>query len=418
MSKCRGTSNQGVDRKGTCAQAPPPSGHGSSPAGGGTPCAWFANMIPNCLAYAKQAKEQGRPVVGIMCEYTPRELIMAAGAVPVCLCGGSASTIPAAEEDLPANLCPLIKSTYGHLKRKSNPFLEMADLIVAETTCDGKKKMYEIMGETKAMHVLELPQKPEDSDAFEHWCRELEKLKARLEKEFRVTITDCGLRQAVASMNRERALRRKLAEFMTSDAPPLTGRQLLDFKSSISGLPADFEQYEKAIGLLGAKRPCPTQAERVRVLMTGVPMVHGAEHVLQIVEDSGGLVVCLESCVGLKPILEDIDENAGDLMRATAGKYFRLSCSVMTSNDRRLDVLRSLVEQYRPQCVIELIWQACLTYDVETYRVKRLVEQELGLPYLRIETDYSRSNAAQIAVRVQALLETVRGAACSQGRRS
>ena len=61
----------------------------------------FDNMIPNCLNYANEAKAAGRPVVGIMCEYTPRELIMAAGGVPVCLCGGSADTIPAAETELP-----------------------------------------------------------------------------------------------------------------------------------------------------------------------------------------------------------------------------------------------------------------------------------------------------------------------------
>ena len=94
----------------------------------------FKQMIPNCLAYARAAKESGRPVVGIMCEYTPRELIMAAGAVPVCLCGGSVKTVTAAERDLPANLCPLIKSTYGYHVLGTNPFMEMADLIVADTT--------------------------------------------------------------------------------------------------------------------------------------------------------------------------------------------------------------------------------------------------------------------------------------------
>ena len=101
-----------------------------------------SQMIPNCLKYAQEAKAKGKHIVGITCEYTPRELIMAADGVPVCLCGGSAETIAPAEEHLPANLCPLIKSTYGYSVTKSNPFLEMADLIVAETTCDGKKKMY------------------------------------------------------------------------------------------------------------------------------------------------------------------------------------------------------------------------------------------------------------------------------------
>jgi hypothetical protein len=48
-------------------------------------------------------------------------------------------------------------------------------------------------------------------------------------------------------MNRERRLRRRLAALMKADEPPLTGRELLDMKSIISAIPADLEQYEKAL---------------------------------------------------------------------------------------------------------------------------------------------------------------------------
>jgi len=366
-------------------------------------------MIKNCLEYARAAQADGRRIVGIMCEYTPRELIMAAGGVPVCLCGGSAKTIPEAEEVLPANLCPLIKSTYGYHAQKSNPFLEMADLLVAETTCDGKKKMYELMAESHPMYILELPQKEKDGDALEYWVGELRKFKQELEARFRVEITDDAIREAIGTMNRERSLRRELAALMKADAPPLTGRQLLDLKSNISGIPADFEQYEKAIELFQDGSGDPEISSRVRVLLTGVPLVHGAERVLDIIEDHGGLVVCMENCTGLKPILEDVDGAADDPIRALAEKYYRLHCSVMTRNDRRIECLRKLAAEYRPQCIVELIWQACLTYAVESYRVKQLAEQELGIPYLRIETDYSPSDSARIAVRVEALFETARG---------
>ena len=396
------------------------------------PLTWFDNMIPNCLAYASDAKAKGKHIVGIVCEYTPRELIMAAEAVPVCLCGGSVEMIGPAEEHLPANLCPLIKSTYGYHVQRANPFLEMADLIVAETTCDGKKKMYELMAQTRAMHVLELPQKPNDSDAMAHWIRELRKLKARLEEAFHVTITDEKIRQAIQTVNRERALRRRLAGLMKADHPPLTGLELLRFKSNISGLCADFAQYERALQLYGAEKApgsllrrasvparlqtsCedarPTKS-KVRVLMTGVPVVHGAERVVDIIESQGGLVVCMDNCTGLKPILEDVEETAADPIVALAEKYFRLPCSVMTKNSRRLDVLRDLAREYCAQCVIDLIWQACLTYDVESYFVKKLTEQDLGLPYLRIGTDYSPGDTARIALRVEALYETVRQRAC------
>jgi benzoyl-CoA reductase/2-hydroxyglutaryl-CoA dehydratase subunit BcrC/BadD/HgdB len=384
------------------------------------PLTWFDDMIGHCIDYATEAKRQGKPVVGITCEFAPRELIMAAGGVPVCLCGGSAKTIPAAEEHLPTNLCPLIKSTYGYHITNTNPFIEMADLIVAETTCDGKKKMFELMAETKPVYIMELPQKQDDADALEYWTRELRKLKTDLENRFRVEITPEKLRNAISVMNRERALRRALAELMKSDSPPITGRQLLEMKSSISGIPADHAQYEAAAeqfgrasgteSALGLKSQSADgqDVSPVRVLLTGVPIVYGAERVVDLIEDNGGLIVCMENCTGLKPILEDVDIEADDPIRALAAKYYNIHCAVMTRNDRRMEYIRTLAGEYRAECVIDLIWMACTTYDVESFRVRRLAEQELGVPYLRIETDYSPNDSVRIATRLGALFEMVR----------
>jgi benzoyl-CoA reductase/2-hydroxyglutaryl-CoA dehydratase subunit BcrC/BadD/HgdB len=398
------------------------------------PLEWFGGMIDHCYDYAESAHAQGRPIVGIMCEFTPREIIMAAGAVPVCLCGGSAATIPAAEQYLPANLCPLIKSTFGYQVTGKNPFLNWADLVVAETTCDGKKKMFELLGESKPMYVLELPQKAEDCDALEHWVLELSKFRQFLGDRFGVEITDDKLRQASELMNRERRLRRRLADLMMAEPPPITGRQLLEFKSIISGIEADLEQYECALQMYAAGKgghgaanqaAGPTSevvstgrsdagggkdAPAVRVLLTGVPLVHGAERVLELIEGCGAVVVCMENCTGLKPILGDVDlHNEPDPIRAIGQKYYHLPCSVMTPNPRRFESLRDLATKFRPQCVIELVWQACLTYDVESWKVRKLVEEELHLPYLKITTDYSPSDSARITGRLEALLEMVRG---------
>jgi benzoyl-CoA reductase/2-hydroxyglutaryl-CoA dehydratase subunit BcrC/BadD/HgdB len=373
-------------------------------------------MIEHCLDYARTAKAQGKPIVGILCEFTPREMILAAGGVPVCLCGGSQKTAQAAEAVLPAGLCPLIKSTFGYHLEQSNPFLEMADLLVAETTCDGKKKMYELLARTRPIHVLELPQKPDDPDALAHWRYELVKLRRALETRFSVEITDAKLRDAIALMNRERRLRRDLASLMRRDRPPLTGRELLALKSSISAIPADLQAYEQALaqwsaaddGTAAATPATPTAAAAapVRVLLTGVPVVSGAERVIDLIEQRGGLIVAMENCTGLKPILDDVAAD-GDPLNALAEKYFHLPCSVMTPNARRLDLLEQLARDYRPHCVVDLIWQGCLTYDVESALVKAFVEERLHLPYLRIVTDYAPADSARIAVRIEALFETL-----------
>jgi benzoyl-CoA reductase/2-hydroxyglutaryl-CoA dehydratase subunit BcrC/BadD/HgdB len=376
------------------------------------PLEYFAGMIDHCYDAAELAKNQGRPIVGILCEFTPRELIFAAGGLPVCLCGGSAETIPPAEQFLPANLCPLIKSTFGYQVTGRNPFLKWADLVVAETTCDGKKKMFELLAAHKPLYVLELPQKADDPEAFEHWVAEVRKLRQHLEARFQVVITNEKLVEAIHLMNRERHLRRQLADLLTAHPPPLTGRQLLEFKSIISGLPGHLQQYERAFDYYrqgGRTSPAYASARGpVRVLLTGVPLVHGAERVVELIESCGAVVVCMENCTGLKPILEDVDAATPDPLRALAAKYYHLPCSVMTPNRRRFDTLRALAGKFRPDCLIELVWQACLTYDVESFHVRNLCLGELRLPYLKITTDYSPADSSRITARVAALCETVR----------
>lgn len=106
----------------------------------------------------KDYKQAGNRLVGFLCSYTPLEIIDAAGASSVALCGTSDEVIPEAEKVLPANLCPLIKSTYGFAYSQKCPFTYFSDMIIGETTCDGKKKMYELLNELKRTHILHLPQ--------------------------------------------------------------------------------------------------------------------------------------------------------------------------------------------------------------------------------------------------------------------
>ncbi|MCF7708750.1 MAG: 2-hydroxyacyl-CoA dehydratase family protein [Verrucomicrobia bacterium] len=364
----------------------------------------FDSMIENCCEYAERAREAGKPIIGIMCEYTPRELIMAAGGIPVCLCGGSEEKIAPAENDLPTALCPLIKSTYGYCCTQTNPFLEMSDLLVAETTCDGKKKMYELMARRKDMMVLELPQKPDAPHAMDHWLSELRRFRSFLETRYDRKIADAGIWKAIETMNLERALRRRLAEMNKQTPSVWSGLQLLAYKSIISGIDEDLEEYRRLIAC-GANAAGSEKQSCVRVLLTGVPTVHGAERVVEIIENAGGAVVCMENCTGIKPLLEDVSMDASDPMEALASKYMHLPCSVMTPNTRRLEILRRLADEYDAECVIELVWQGCLTYDVESYYVRQIAE-EMSLPYLKLVTDYSPSDSARIALRVEALMET------------
>ena len=140
----------------------------------------------------KDFKQADGRLVGYLCSSTHLEMIDAAGASAVGLCGTSDEVIPATEEVLPANLCPLIMSTYGFAYSQKCPFTYFSDFIVGETAYDGKKKMFELLGELKPVHVLRLPQSREHAYEREGWVEECRLLKERLERLFGVAIADYG----------------------------------------------------------------------------------------------------------------------------------------------------------------------------------------------------------------------------------
>lgn len=104
----------------------------------------FAEGRRNAFLNVKKIKDQNKPVVGIFCTYFPQELAVAMNAAVVSLCATSDETIPAAEADLPKNLCPLIKSSYGFGKTDKCPFFFFSDLVVERPPATEKRKCMNI----------------------------------------------------------------------------------------------------------------------------------------------------------------------------------------------------------------------------------------------------------------------------------
>lgn len=368
----------------------------------------FAEQRKNSFLAVKQLKDKGVPVIGSYCTYFPQELPMAMGAASVSLCSTSDETIAEAEKDLPKNLCPLIKSSYGFAKTDKCPFFYFSDVVVGETTCDGKKKMYEYMSEFKDVFVMELPN-TQSEEALKLWKKEIIRFKEYLEKKFEVTITEEDIRKAIKTNNEARGALKRLYEVMKHDPAPIKGQDLFKVlygstfkfdRSLIAGeVDALVEKIEKeyAEGKMEEKKP--------RILITGCPIGGATEKVIRAVEDNGGIVVTYESCSGAKSIDKMVDEDNPDVYDAIARRYLSIGCSVMTPNPNRLELLGRLIDEYKVDGVVEMTLQACHTYNVETLAIRRFVNNEKGIPYINVETDYSQADVGQLNTRIAAFIE-------------
>ncbi len=360
----------------------------------------------------KMAKEEGKKVVGLFCSYFPQEIALAAGAIPVGLCGTTEDSIAVAEMVLPADQCPMVKATYGRAIYGTCVLFPLADCLVGETTCDGRKKMYELLAREKPMHVMDLPQMPDEKEALVHWTAEVRKLKVFIEEHVGREITNESLRQAIKQINKGRGLLKEIHSCRKSHPPPIMGVDLVGLSTMFSYC-VDREEYTRKLTMFLEElrrriehREFACSPERPRILWTGLGNSLGCDKVLRLIEECGGVVVCQEGCGGITRIEDMVDEKK-DPIEAIAERYLRVTCSCMTPNTGRFEDIDRLISEYNIQGVIDLTWQFCHTFNIESYRVGELVKGKYGLPYLHVVTDFSQSDVGQLRVRIEGFLEQI-----------
>lgn len=372
----------------------------------------FASPVDRFHLELEPLKEAGVKLAGIYCVFAPVELVRAAGAVAVGLCGKKQAPIPEAERVLPANLCPLIKSSYGYAATGTCPYFNATDFILAETTCDGKKKMFELMNDIKPVHMMRLPTET-GPQAQALWLAEMRRLADFLGAQTGVAVTEAALRRELALQNSIRRALLEVAAFMALPRPPISSLDLMGLCESRTFVLNQDEYLADLLALRGeleelrARGVSPYKAGAPRILITGTPMGRGSEKVLRLLEDAGAVVVALENCTGLKGVVGLADET-GDPMEALARRYLSTPCSCMSPNTGRFELIDALVRQYAPTGVIDLVWQACHTYGVESHPLGRHVTEDLGLSFLKVETDYTESDVEQLRTRLEAFLELLK----------
>ena len=360
-----------------------------------------------------KAQEEGKKVFGTFCVYVPDELIFAANAIATGLCGGSQFWVPGGEKVLPTNTCPLIKASVGARLDRTCPFFRIADMYIGETTCDGKKKAWEILGEDVPVHVMDLPQMKREKD-IKAWAEEIKELKKVIEEFTGNKVTAESLSESIKLINNKRKALSRLYECRKADKVPISGRDALVISQiAFYDDPARFTQMTNKL--------CDELEQRIkdgvsvvkegtkRILLTGTPLAVPNWKLHNIIETSGAVVVCEEMCTGTRYFENLVDETKTTIdeqIDALANRYMGINCACFTPNTGRIDDIIRLAKEYEVDGVIDVNLKFCSLYDVEGYTVERALK-EACIPVMGIETDYTDNDAEQLRTRIGAFIEMI-----------
>ncbi len=378
---------------------------------------WFMSEIQgDRIAEINELKKKKKPAVGTFCIFVPEEIIVGAGGACFGLCGGSPATIADAETELPRNICPLIKSAHGFKLQKTCAYTQSSDFIYGETTCEAKKKTWEILNKHHPVHVMNIPHMKREKD-LKMWKEEIVEFKEHIEEVTGEKLSLEEMLNGTKIINEKRKAMNRLDSLrgLNPDVVPISGKDAL-FVNQMGFLDEPVRYTEKVNEL------CDELEKRVeekvsvfeentpRIMVLGTPIAPPNWKLHTAVEGSGGAIINEESCIGHRYYKDNVDldniETEDDLMGELMKRYSAVDCACFTPNTPRIDKILEMYKDRKADGVIYYTLSFCHTYNVESHLVTEALEAA-GIPCLVIESDYSPEDAGQIKTRVEAFLESI-----------
>lgn len=358
----------------------------------------------------EEHKEKGGKVIGTFCVFVPDEVILATGALGVGLCAGSQFWIEDGEKVLPKNLCPLIKAFTGAKIGATCPYFQSCDMLVGETTCDGKKKAWELLNEYTPVHVMDLPQMKREKD-YNMWKDEIRIFIDKMERLTGNKVTVENLKEAIKLANKKRRALKRLYDLRKHKPSPISGLDCLlisqiafydDINRFVDNVNKLCDELEERIKKGKAK-------EKKRLMITGTPMALPNWKIHSIIENLGAEIVVEETCTGTRYFENEVCEDGetlDELIDNLARRYLNVNCACFTPNSGRIDDILRYAKEYDVDGVIDYNLSFCHTYAVEDKSIRDMLKEK-SIPVMHIETDYSTEDSGQIKTRVEAFLEMI-----------
>jgi len=361
---------------------------------------------------AKELRNSGKKVISYFCCFVPDEIITAFDMVPYRIQGSQSEPIDQADACIETMACPFARSCFNLALNGEYDFL---DGFVAPHSCDTVERMYHIWRYYKPApftHFINVPHMMgPSSDEFYH--KELEFFIKGLEKWSGKKLDTGKFREAIRLYNQRRAVLRELYELRKPDPPLVSGTEITEVLVAGMGIPAaeHVELVKKFIAeAKGRSKPKPQKLPRIFLWGNEIDDIA----FIKLIEESGAHVVMDDLCTGSRFFWDDVPET-NDPLDGIVSRYLHIHCprsNIPKAETREKDLenrygyINRFIKEWNANGVIFYIVRYCDTCELEGPDLREYLN-EMKLPVLMIEDDYSTSTIGQLRTRVQAFLEMI-----------
>jgi benzoyl-CoA reductase subunit C len=351
----------------------------------------------------------GRPVIGCFPVYAPVEIFHAAGMLPFGLFGGGVAVeITHADSRFQSFVCSIAKST---LELGLNGKLDRVDGLLFSSICDVARNLSSVFVRNfPGLYVeyMHLPQNPPGEAVLDYTTAELNRIRDKVERHFRVEVTDDALRESLRLYNRLRGALRELYAQRTEHPERFPAREVATITRATTFLPPQEGERLVQEYLEEAVRREERVKDRIRVIIEGSFCEQPSVELIQTLEEAGCYIVDDDLVAGWRFFDEDVPLE-GDPIRNLAESLLLRSRHTSV----RLDVSRPrtgrLVEKVRrlkADAVIIMPAKFCEPALFDYVLFREALEKE-GIPHLFVEFEEKMWTFERLRNEVETFVESM-----------
>ncbi len=306
-----------------------------------------------------KAAAPDRKVVGYMPVYVPRELIHAAGMLPVgILGGGDQLEVIHGDAYYQSYICRIPRST---IELGVTGRLDVLDGVLFPSICDVIRNlsgMWQMMFKDKYVRYFDVPQNYEDTVGGRFYVHELEILRDDLAGLAGREITDDDLRRSIAVYNANRAAIRKLYDFRA--AKPWLAPTAEVYLLVRAGMVLPVEEHTQLIDdyLVAAAEEDRPMRDNCRIVLNGVFCEQPPLGLIKSIEMAGCYIVDDDFMLVTRWLLDEVPTD-GDPLRNLSDGFLHHSASTAAKYEaRREDKGRFLLDSVRKSAAEGVIFAA------------------------------------------------------------